>query len=53
LEEVKGDIRDCRSDGFIKSVPGSSLIKIGIDLGVFKGKVKGENLRVIIPLANP
>ena len=45
LEEVKGDIRDCRSDGFIKSVPGNSLIKIGIDLGIFKGRFKGEKLR--------
>jgi four helix bundle protein len=45
LEEVMGDIRDCLSDGFIKSVPGSSLMKIGIDLGIFKGRIKGQNLR--------
>lgn len=43
LEEVKGDIRDCKTDGFIKSKPGSSLLGIGIDLGVYKGKIKGEN----------
>ena len=45
LEEVKGDIRDCLSDGFIKSLPGDNLLKTGIDLGIFKGKFKGENLR--------
>jgi len=47
LEEVGGDIRDCKTDGFLKSLPGSDLLKIGIDLGIFKGRIKGENLREI------
>ncbi|KKT26492.1 MAG: hypothetical protein UW11_C0011G0023 [Parcubacteria group bacterium GW2011_GWA2_43_9b] len=42
LEEVKGDIRDCRSDGFIGSVKGSDLRGIGIDLSVYKGPLKGQ-----------
>lgn len=37
LEEVKGDVRDARTDGFLKSVPGSTLRDIGIDLRVTKG----------------
>lgn len=41
LEEIKGDIRDSKSDGFLKSVLGSSLIKIGFDLNIFKGAAKG------------
>lgn len=41
LEEVKGDLRDCKTDGFLKSQPGSTLIDIGIDLRVFKGASKG------------
>ena len=32
LKEVKGDIQRCLQDGFIKSVPGTSLSGIGIDL---------------------
>lgn len=32
LKEAKGDIQRARQDGFLKSVPGSSLISIGIDL---------------------
>jgi len=43
LEEVKGDIRDCRSDGFIGSVKGSDLRGIGIDLSVYKGPLKGQS----------
>jgi four helix bundle protein len=46
LEEVKGDIRDARSDGFLREIKGSSLKGIGIDLTVLKGPskdlVKGE-----------
>lgn len=32
LEEVKGDVRESTEDGFLKSVPGSSLAKLGINL---------------------
>lgn len=46
LEEVKGDIRDAKTDGFLPSRPLSTLKDIGIDLrvvkGVGKGMVKGE-----------
>ena len=44
LEEVKGDIRDAKTDGFLQSVPGSTLKgTLNIDLRVFKGlAVKGE-----------
>jgi len=42
LEEVAGDIRDATVDGFLPSVPGSSLAKtMGIDLRVAKGPEKG------------
>jgi hypothetical protein len=41
LEEVKGDVRDCRTDGLLASRPGSSLLDIGIDLRVAKGPGKG------------
>ena len=41
LEEIKGDVRDAKSDGFLKSVPGSSLADKGFDLRVFKGVTKG------------
>jgi len=44
LEEVAGDFRDCLADGLIKSVKGSSLLDIGIDLRVFKGRFKGDSL---------
>lgn len=42
LEELRGDIRDCKTDGFLKSAPGSSLIAKGIDLRVIKGPDKGK-----------
>lgn len=42
LEELTGDIRDCKTDDFLKSRPGSSLIDIRIDLNLFKGPRKGE-----------
>ncbi len=45
LEEVKGDLRDCKTDGFLKSVPGSSLAKLGFNLGIPKGVNLRENLR--------
>ena len=35
LEEVKGDIRELTEDGFLRSVPGSTLADIGLDLGSF------------------
>lgn len=43
LEELRGDVRDCKTDGFLKSVPGSSLKGLGIDLRVTKGPDKGKN----------
>ena len=45
LEELRGDVRDCRADGFLKSMPGSNLKAKGFDLRVFKGprgRAKGE-----------
>lgn len=44
LEEVKGDIKDAKTDGFLRSQPGSDLLKVGINLRVFKGptQIKGE-----------
>ncbi|RJP45867.1 MAG: four helix bundle protein [Armatimonadetes bacterium] len=46
LEEVKGDIRDAKTDGFLPSKPFSTLKDIGIDLNIFKGplrdQIKGE-----------
>lgn len=41
LEEVKGDIRDAKTDGFLKSKPGSGIKDLGIDLNIFKGAAKG------------
>lgn len=41
LEEVKGDIRDAKTDAFLRSKPLSTLKDIGIDLTVFKGPSKG------------
>ena len=35
LEEVKGDVRELTEDKFLASKPGSSLIKININLGEF------------------
>lgn len=37
LEEVKGDVRDANTDGFLKSIEGSNLLSVGIDLRVIKG----------------
>ena len=44
LEEVKGDIRDAHADGFLTSVPLSTLKDtLNLDLGVAKGlEIKGE-----------
>ena len=36
LEEVKGDVKRAQQDGFLKSVPGSSLLALGIDLKSWK-----------------
>lgn len=43
LEELKGDIRDAKTDGFLKSVKGSTLRDIGFDLNTFKGPLKGQS----------
>jgi four helix bundle protein len=40
LEEVKGDIRELTEDGFLKTVRGSSLKGIGVDLGEFNQALK-------------
>ncbi len=37
LEEVNGDVRDAKTDGFLKSIKGSNLLSVGIDLRVIKG----------------
>ncbi len=42
LEELKGDIRDAKTDGFLPSKPGSTLADINIDLNIFKGPLKGQ-----------
>lgn len=46
LEELRGDVRDCKTDGFLLSRPGSALQDKGFNLrvvkGVGKGMVKGE-----------
>lgn len=41
LEELHGDIRDCKTDGFLLSRPGSNLKAKGFDLRVAKGPSKG------------
>ncbi|MDO8551847.1 MAG: four helix bundle protein [bacterium] len=54
LEEVKGDIRDARTDGFLISKPGSTLQDLGIDLRVVKGiEVKGEPTDLNHPYSKP
>lgn len=42
LEEVKGDIRDAKTDGFLKSLPYTTLKGIGLNLRVIKGPNKGQ-----------
>lgn len=42
LEELRGDVRDAKTDGFLKSQEGSCLKSIGIDLGIFKGPLRGQ-----------
>jgi four helix bundle protein len=42
LEEVKGDIRDAKTDGFLKSIPFTTLKGIGLELRIFKGPNKGQ-----------
>lgn len=41
LEELRGDIRDCKTDGFLPSRPGSTLQDKGFNLRVVKGAGKG------------
>lgn len=57
LEELRGDIRDCKTDGFLKSVPGSNLKNKGFDLrvikGPFKGGAKGEPTEPNHPYSQP
>lgn len=55
LEEVKGDIRDAKTDGLLISKPGSNLFTINIDLRVFKGpgKIKGEPTESSHPYYKP
>ncbi len=45
LEEVKGDIRELTEDGFLRTVGGSSLAGIGIDLGSFHRALRGNKGR--------
>ncbi len=40
LEEIKGLVRQAYQDGFLKSVPDSSLAKLEIDLKEIKGLLK-------------
>lgn len=43
LEEVKGDIYDAKTDGFLKSIPGATLDRLGFTISALKGKeIKGE-----------
>lgn len=55
LEEVKGDVRDAKTDGFLKSKPGSNLLRVGIDLRVIKGPQKtwGEPTEPTHPYYQP
>lgn len=46
LEEVKGDIRELTEDKFLKSQPGSSLEKLGINLKDFNLKLRGRSGRL-------
>lgn len=39
---MRGDIRDCKTDGFLKSIPGSTLKDKGLYLRVVKGPNKGQ-----------
>lgn len=42
LEEVKGDIRELTEDGFLRTIRGSSLARIGLDLGNFHQALRGN-----------
>jgi len=46
LEEVKGDIRELTEDGFLKTVPSSSIAALGLDLGRFNQALKGNKGQV-------
>lgn len=43
LEEVKGDVRELTEDRFLKSVPGSSLAGIGLNLRDFRNSLLSSN----------
>jgi four helix bundle protein len=45
LEETKGDVRELTEDGFLKSVPGSSLSSIGINLGDFHQTLRSDKIK--------
>ena len=45
LEEVKGDIREMTEDRFLRTVQGSSLVGIGLDLGSFNRALRGTKGR--------
>ena len=57
LEEVKGDIRDCKTDGFLESQPESSLGDLGFNINIFKGAgkgmAKGEPTEISHPYCQP
>ena len=42
LEEVKGDIRELTEDGFLRSIPRSSLAGINVNLGSFHQALRGN-----------
>ncbi len=42
LEEVKGDIRELTEDGFLRTIRGSSLAEVGLDLGSFHRALRGD-----------
>lgn len=53
LEEVKGDVRELTDDGFLKTVPGASLEKIGVSLREFnlnlrEGRGKLEEVKGLL-----
>jgi len=53
LEEIKGLCGQANQDGFLKSVPGSALADIGINLKEFKGRLedsKGGDSKGVVPL---
>ncbi|MBU4299518.1 four helix bundle protein [Patescibacteria group bacterium] len=53
LEEIKGLVRQSHQDGFLKSVPGSSLAGLGIDLKEFKGLLKDTKGEIPLEILYP